>query len=300
MPYRIKQPNKPAKEIRRIALEQVQKGLREIDDTALSVAEKVHQVRKRCKKLRGLVRLIREENPGIYEQENDWFRETARPLSELRDTDVLRESYDAVMEMFDNQLNRSAFASIRRRLTSQRKQLHTEPADAAARLTDARDRLVTAEQRIEQWKLEVNDFEILDGYARTYKQARKARKQSARQSTPEAYHEWRKRVKYHWYHTRILQEIWPEATEQRCEQLSQLADWLGLDHDLAVLASTIGESPEDFGETRDVQVFLAALQARRRELEDEAQHLGRLLFAEKTEEHAKRFGRYWTVWRHDG
>lgn len=300
MPYRIKLPNKPAKEIRRIALEQVQGGLGEIDDAALAVPQKIHQVRKRCKKIRGLIRLIRDGSPEVYEQENSWFRETAQPLSALRDRDVLQESFDAVMETFDEQLNRDAFVAIRHRLKNDHQPVKDESVDAVAQLADTRDRLLAAEKRIKRWKLDLKGSEILGGYARTYKRARKARRQAASLATAEAYHEWRTRAKYHWYHTRILRDVWPAVTEQRGEQLSQLADWLGLDHDLAVLASTIDESTEDFGERRDVEVFLAALQTRRRELEKEAQYLGQLLFAEDADEHAKRFARYWEIWKHGG
>lgn len=45
--------------MRRIAAEQIERAIAEIDDTGLDRHETVHQVRKRCKKVRGLVRLVR-------------------------------------------------------------------------------------------------------------------------------------------------------------------------------------------------------------------------------------------------
>jgi hypothetical protein len=32
---------------------------------------------------------------------------------------------------------------------------------------------------------------------------------------PEHFHEWRKRVKYHWYHLGLLRELWPASMELR-------------------------------------------------------------------------------------
>jgi CHAD domain-containing protein len=77
--------------VRRIAVEQISAMLGEIDDASLGRDETVHQLRKRCKKLRGLVRLVR---PGFEDDrsENATFRDAARGLSALRDADVLIET----------------------------------------------------------------------------------------------------------------------------------------------------------------------------------------------------------------
>ena len=48
--------------VRRIARGQVEEAIAELDDPALEAGDAIHQVRKRCKKLRGLVRLVR---PGL-------------------------------------------------------------------------------------------------------------------------------------------------------------------------------------------------------------------------------------------
>lgn len=45
--------------VRHIGKNQVDKALAKIDDNALDIHNTVHQIRKRCKKVRGLVRLVR-------------------------------------------------------------------------------------------------------------------------------------------------------------------------------------------------------------------------------------------------
>jgi len=65
-------------EIRRIALEQLDKGLSELDAADHDLHEAIHQVRKRAKKLRALLRLVRDEVSDTYDRENATLRDTAK------------------------------------------------------------------------------------------------------------------------------------------------------------------------------------------------------------------------------
>ncbi|WP_339750074.1 CHAD domain-containing protein [uncultured Rubinisphaera sp.] len=92
MSYHLK-PNEPIdQEVKRIASEQVNKSIAELTDTDLDKHEKVHQFRKRCKKLRGLLRLVRPALGEIYLEESRWFRDKASEFSEIRDAEVLLET----------------------------------------------------------------------------------------------------------------------------------------------------------------------------------------------------------------
>ena len=102
--------------VQRIALSQVNAAIEEIDDPALGPHETVHQVRKRCKKLRGLIRLVRSVFPA-YEDENAAFRDAARTLSFVRDAEAKAETYDLVTAAFAGRIDRANYGSIRWRLT---------------------------------------------------------------------------------------------------------------------------------------------------------------------------------------
>jgi len=67
MGYKIKRKESIRNAVRRVADEQIGKGIAELDDDALPDPEKVHQLRKRCKKLRGLVRLVRPVAEDLYQ-----------------------------------------------------------------------------------------------------------------------------------------------------------------------------------------------------------------------------------------
>jgi len=68
----------------RIALRKIEKAIGEIDDAELNRDETIHQVRKRCKMLRGLIRLARPSMEKTYQIENNAFRDAARTLSDIR------------------------------------------------------------------------------------------------------------------------------------------------------------------------------------------------------------------------
>ncbi len=117
MSYRIAPSKNLGEEIRRVAGEQVSKAMAELDNADLDRDKVVHQVRKRCKKLRGLLRLVRPGMEATYANENAAFRDAARLLSSLRDAKTLIGTYDDLMDQFHSQIDRQAFGSIRATLT---------------------------------------------------------------------------------------------------------------------------------------------------------------------------------------
>jgi hypothetical protein len=125
MPYRFKRSDGSVEQVvRRIATEHTECAIEEIDGREIGIDETVHQLRKRCKKVRGLIRLVR---PAFdYGDENDRFRDVAKSLSGLRDARTAIKTYDAVVEHFDEQIERRAFALIRRRLTLHYKEGHAD------------------------------------------------------------------------------------------------------------------------------------------------------------------------------
>jgi CHAD domain-containing protein len=101
--------------VRRIAGEQIGRALKELDNGDLDVAEKVHRVRKRCKKLRGLLHLIGPVFDN-FDAENKAYRNAARLLSGVRDRRILLRTYDALTSHLEDQVDLRTFAPIRIKL----------------------------------------------------------------------------------------------------------------------------------------------------------------------------------------
>ncbi|MDQ0313778.1 CHAD domain-containing protein [Amorphus orientalis] len=299
MGYRFKRTDESVADgARRIAIEQIDKAIAEIDDTALDRHVAVHQVRKRCKKLRGLVRLIRPSFPD-YAKENAAFRDAARELSGLRDTEALLEAYDSLTGLHEDQIDRQAFGSIRRRLTLRQKQVKDDDIDR--KLAGFREQMVLAKVRALRWQIEDDGAETFaDGLAKTYARARKAMRTTRKDPTAETFHDWRKRVKYHGYHARLLAPVWPEPMTVHVDAAATLADLLGDHHDLDVFEATLREEPDAFGDPKDIEVFLALIGRRRTSLEHDAFALGDRLLAETDRALAERWTAYWHAWGREG
>ena len=280
---------------RRIAVEQIDKAIQEIDDSALDVHKTVHQIRKRCKKVRGLIRLVRGAFDG-YREENAAFRDAARPLSYVRDSEALLETYDALVEAYEDQIDRPAFASVRRRLTLRQKEI-ADAHDLDRELADFRAEMTQAAKRARDWRIEAEGFAALaGGLGKTYARARKTMGAAESEGTAEAFHEWRKRIKYHWHHARLLAPSWPGPLKAHRDAADTLSDLLGDHHDLAVLREVVAADPDAFGSATSVEALFGLTRARQAVLETEAFHLGAKLLAEPKSALVHRWGRYWATW----
>ncbi|WP_372724308.1 CHAD domain-containing protein, partial [Novipirellula sp.] len=174
MAFRLKQHESVSRSVRRIAREQIEKAITEIDNPRLTQSKKVHQLRKRCKKMRGLVRLVRDSMTGdfLYAKENCEFREVAKPFSQVRDSKTLVDTYDQIVTQFVKQIREDAFHSIRHQLAQQRRQLLQHDMDVEKQLGEARGQFNKALQRVRRWRLDAKGYDAWSlGFAETYSRA---------------------------------------------------------------------------------------------------------------------------------
>lgn len=296
MAFRLRRHQSVQKNVRRIAVEQMDQAIDELQSDALSRHDRVHQVRKRCKKIRGLIRLVR---PGFadYRSENKFFRDTARRLSVVRDAHTLLECFDALQARFAKERDLTPLSPLRDRLESRRQEIAEHEIDLDQRLESTAAQLRSARQRASRWKINRNGFSaIKGGLEQTYERGRQGFAVAYRQPTNENFHEWRKRVKYHWDHTRLLRPIWPSAMAAHRGAADRLSDLLGDDHDLAVLRDTLTASPELVDSEAELQWLAILIDRRRVELRGLAQPLARRLFAEQPGDLVRRWGNYWRAW----
>lgn len=298
MAYQIL-PDEPVPQaIKRIAHEQLEKAIAELSDRQLDVHETVHQVRKRCKKVRGLLRLVRPAFEKTYDRENAWYRDTARSLSSVRDAEAFIETYDALMDHYEDETERPAFASIRRQFTNQKKALAKQEIDLDQRLEECSLRFKQGQKRIETWQLDSDEFNAMEsGVKKTYRRGRDAMRRAYKKPCTVNFHEWRKRTKYHRYHVHLLCNIWEEPMKALRDEAVELSDLLGEDHDLSLFRIAITENATDFGSAETIQAILGLLTQRQVELRLEARLLGVRMFAEKPKRFVKRLSQYWHAMR---
>jgi len=281
--------------IRRIAHSELDESIREINDSKLDRHETVHLVRKRCKKLRGLVRLVRPAMEEVYNAENKALRDAARNLSDIRDAKSIISTYDNIMHLFADQVNPISFASIRSELTARLFAIKDTLLDE--RLLVMRQQLVAVKNRVDDWSFDDKTFEpARAGLSEIRLQAVKALREAKKNPTTNQLHELRKRVKYHWYHLQILSGLWPAAISPLIRESGQLGDDLGNDHDLAIFGETVLQSPDQFGSPDDVRVLKGLISHHRQFLQKASFSRATYLFAEDTQAFTVRLESYWKLW----
>ena len=120
---------------------------------------------------------------------------------------------------------------------------------------------------------------------------------SRKKAAMEDFHEWRKRVKYHWYHCRLLKNIYKPLMKARRDEAKRLADLLGDDHDLSMLDLLLTEQAQDFPDPSEADAFREVLHESQQKLRGEAFIVGEPLFAEKPKHLGRRFEAWWSTWR---
>jgi CHAD domain-containing protein len=261
MAYAIERGETLQAAVQRIMDEQVVRARDTLADPALPAEKRVHEARKRFKEIRALLRLIRKPLGEQFAHENAWYRDA-----------------DAILEALDKLGVPQTVARRAKKKIEGGRASHPPLEPIVANVID---QLVVAHGRLGMWPELGSSFdEIGPGLLRAYREGRRDMKDH---SNAEELHEWRKRVKEHWYHAQLLRHLWPEMMKPYADELSALSKALGDHHDLHVLGAAVPE-------------LLPRIEKRQAELETEAMRIGRRVYAEKPPAWLARMRNLWDAW----
>lgn len=297
MPFGFTQRSDVDKQVRRIATEQIEKALQECQGY-VDFDETVHGLRRRCKKLRGLLRLIEPRFKG-FEAENRAVRDAADGLAGMRDAAVMIETFDALLQ-FDRAGNRIARIGVP---LSEAVSGLLESHVASLPEGGARQQLLAEfcramEQvgdRAKDWSIGRSGFAALaGGLEQTYRRMADGMGTAMADDTAEAMHDWRKQTKYHWHHVSLFSRAAPDVLEGPMDLLNQLGELLGDHHNLHVLDERLAaeRGQVDDGGAGTIRAVIVEHQA---VLAGRAFALGRQLTAEKPGALRRRFEQYWQL-----
>lgn len=300
MGYRLELGETPLEGLQRIALEQIDSTSEDIAANAGRPEIAVHRFRRRCKKIRALLRLFRGElePAGIFRQENAALRDASRTLAHVRDSDVMIKTYDRLVERYGDEIYRRGFGPFRRALTIERRRLEEGfRSRTPALIEQAWLELLRVRERVHEWHFEAEGFAaIRGGLHKTYRRAWRRRREAMHSPTAERLHEWRKRVKYHRNHLRLISNLWPALIQPRSEEAEVLGELLGDDHDLAILREKVVRDHDSFRNIGTRQAFVALIDRARNEIYSEIVVLGARLFAEPPDQFVSSIGTWWQIW----
>ncbi len=278
MPYSIQPAETVSDAIRRITLEQLDRAVATIENPDVPRTGAAYALRKRCKKVRAVVRLARGplSDLGLYRPANIALRDIAAVFSGIRDADVMLATYRRALTRFDQLGKKSAdmraFGPIRARLTQRRRNLLSDDAglDIAALLDEAHWLLLEFRLGIACWDFPEDGLHAVElGLRMTYGRVLRSADVAKALRSTEAMHEWRKWVKYHRNHLRLLKKLVSCTLATRIQALWQLSDLLGLEHDLAMIHNLVRSDP-GFATIKARRRFLILVRRQRTAVQAEA------------------------------
>ena len=294
MDYTLQPEESVSDGIKRIVDGKIERAIDHIDsDSDSDQHETVHEVRKRCKEIRAAIRLVRPVLP-TYKRENVHYRDTARRISAIRDA-------HAAIETFDNHirpavevrgaLDEGALTDIRETLVDRRDTMAAEQ-NIERQLNEVRADLVDGRQRVPDLPIATEGYDaVAGGLRKSYKRARNRMEEAYEDPDFERFHEWRKRIKYHRYHSRLLRRVWVGPMKSRRAELKELSDIIGYENDLAEFSISMHDTDLFSAETREA--LDEVITAKRSEFHRRGRPLGERLFAEQPDQLVGRIGTYW-------
>jgi CHAD domain-containing protein len=287
--YYLKQGEPVPAGIRRVVREEIESAARQLSGGGETDRdEAIHEARKNVKKIRGVLRLVQPELGEVYSAENRRFRDLGRQLSQFRDAGAMIETFDALRKHYGDEMGRRTLGSIRRGLAARKKQAE-EHAEIVKVLPPMAAALREAAKGVAAWPLEADGFRaIAMGMEATLRRGRRALKRARKHPTPENYHEWRKRVKEHWYHIRLLESFWTGTMVAYEKSLKELETALGEDHNLVLL-----EEHALPGNSQDVALAGKLIGKYHKELRADALALGERIYEGKPGQVMKRMRDMW-------
>lgn len=279
--------------IRRIATGELAAALAALAATDETAAP-THAVRKNIKMVRGLLRLVRPAFDG-YRRENADLRNAGRALAPLRRAEVLPATAARLAHRADPALH-----AVLADPALWQDVAVPEPAGDQRRalIDEARAALAAVSARAGDWQVRGRGFAPLrDGLERTLAEVRRSGRKAHGSKDDAHLHEWRKVIKHHWYHARLLQPIWPAMMAPHIAAADDLAELLGDHQDLSDFRAFLPRAPLGAGMARDLDRLA---EQRQRKLRSRAVTLADRLFAGPDAALVDRWQAWWKHWRRNG
>jgi hypothetical protein len=277
--------------IKRIALEQIDQALAQLSDPGVDLDGAVHNVRTCFKRIRAVLRLVRNEmGADLYKRENALYRDAGRRLSAVWHSAARLRTLDKLVEQCDVRSILDAAASTREWLAREHSTAVRELLDEQL-LAQVETTLEKARTHVDTWPIEHDDFSaLMGGLWRVYKRGRNGHAVACRGFNDKDLHEWRKQVRYLWYHLQILRLCWSDVLLDFASSLHDLSGSLRDDHDLAELRSVLAK--ESF-------VLTGLIDRRRAELRPAMRSLGQRVYAKEPALFTAHVADRWRAWRHN-
>jgi CHAD domain-containing protein len=299
MAYRLERDESVATGLKRVVRDEIESASEHLNGgKKVSRDQAIHEARKSIKKVRALLRLIRGELGETFDAENARLREIAHRLSELRDAVAVIGTFDDLRKHYAKSEG-GRLRSIRAGLSKKRAE-SARPEEVKSVLDDAASALAKAGKAVKTWPLETDGYAAVEpGFEQIYRAGRKELKRVHKEPSADNFHRLRKRVKDHWYHVRLLENLWTDMMSAYEKSLKDLETWLGDDHNLVVLKGRVLAEPAFYGKQKDIDLLLELIEKHQKDLRDKSLALAERVYETKSRALSRHMRHLWDTWRHE-
>lgn len=275
--------------VKGIASQVIESTVSDCSSKELNDHEKIHLVRKKCKRIRALLRIVRSSIGETYKSENIFYRDLGRKLSEARDIQVFIETLNKMSAIPINSNISEIIQSLVNYFIEKRDAINSNQL-----LFDFKEEILKSKSSVVKWEICNKGFQCLNGgLKKTYRRGRIAMKDALENPSMERYHEWRKRAKYHYHHLELLVPVWVNIMKQFTEEAHRLSEMLGSDHDLGLLKERIQTDVELNIHEEVKSQMISSIEKEQQELREKIFLLGKKVYAEKPDYLVTRIEHYW-------
>ena len=226
----------------------------------------IHEVRKCFKKIRSYLRLVKEHIN--FKRENRFFRDLGMEISYIRDLSSSIETLERLKEAAPaktlDELNQGI-------LELRQKESQSLIQDNII-LRQIEIALHIKREQVENWQIEIDENTFSRNFNLTLEEVQVSATKAEQDGDSEDYHEWRKQVKHLRYQVEFLSGHHFPHNEEVNNSLHRLSDFIGWDHDLAILRELIHNKVE-LAENTEKNAFYKIMDNRQQELRRQALNL---------------------------
>jgi CHAD domain-containing protein len=242
--FRISERESVKETINRILYEQIDGILENCENKRDDFHKSIHEIRKSIKRIRAVLRLVREEiGYSSYYRENVFYRDINRSTSYLRTLNVLTLSLENIQTDLADKLEPERIEPLLVDIRQQREKMLAGMLSSDRVLKDLSVQFMDGRSRIPTLPIHNNKFEArAGGIERMYRQGKAYLNDSIKKTDTHQLHDMRKRMKYLWYQIEILKPVYPGLLKAYGSSLESISERLGIYHDLAVLSAYLQEN----------------------------------------------------------
>jgi CHAD domain-containing protein len=254
----------------------------------------IHESRKNIKKIRAVLRLIRHEiGEEKYREFNAFYSESGQQVAMLRDdTSIIELLENFKMAIKSPALKKVIQKSIRLTIKKREKEFaefHKNKNDIKLNKL-----LLKKTEELRHLNIPSNpEIFILQSIGKVHRSTIKRMKLAETEGSKEAYHNWRKQVKYLMFQMMMLKNAWPLFFEAYIAELDKLQKLLGNLHDLDILNSLVVEGTLLALDKKQKEALLKYIYPHRASLKKQLHLIGRQVFAESSPAFSKRLLGIW-------